>query len=59
MIADGSSSLFALSALLMTLATAWLIWLYGVVNGKVIREMEALGNGSFTGKERSGNVKGQ
>ncbi|KAK5173329.1 uncharacterized protein LTR77_002010 [Saxophila tyrrhenica] len=39
--------LFGASALLMTLSTSLLVWLYGVVNGKV------------TGQQKSGNVKGE
>lgn len=51
--------LFAFSALLMTLATSTLVWLYGVVNGKEIRGPQDLGNGSVTKKQRSGNIKGE
>nr|POE63323.1 upf0641 membrane protein [Quercus suber] len=47
--------LFAFSALLMALSTAFLIWLYAVVNGKDIKH---LGNGRIELKERSGDVKG-
>ena len=43
----------------MTFATALLIWLYGVVNGKEIKEMRDISNGSVTKKMRSGNVKGE
>lgn len=48
--------LFAFSALLMTLSTTVLIWLYAVVNGK---EAQELRNGVLTGRERSGNAKGE
>ncbi|KAK5109829.1 hypothetical protein LTR85_002043 [Meristemomyces frigidus] len=50
--------LFAFSALLMTLSTATLTWMYGVVNGK---EMQELGNGSIRPKSKgqSGGVKEQ
>lgn len=47
--------LFASSALLMTLSTSTLIWLYGVVNGKEMSDAEGFANG----KTRSGNPKGQ
>lgn len=53
------SRLFAFSALLMTLSTASLVWLYGVVNGKEVRELGDLSNGSATRKARSGNAKGR
>ncbi|KAK3697198.1 hypothetical protein LTR37_017599 [Vermiconidia calcicola] len=48
--------LFATSALLMTLATSTLIWLYGFVNGKDVKET---GTGNAAKKMRSGNVKGE
>ncbi|KAK4500524.1 hypothetical protein PRZ48_008713 [Zasmidium cellare] len=47
--------LFAFSALLMTTATALLVWLYAVVNGK---EIEDVVNGDLK-KVKSGNLKGQ
>lgn len=50
--------LFAFSALLMTLSTALLVWLYGVVNGKDVQDMENPSNGDVTRKQRSGNVQG-
>ena len=43
----------------MTLSTALLVWLYGVVNGREIKEVKDMGNGSVTKKMRSGNVKGE
>jgi hypothetical protein len=43
----------------MTFATALLIWLYGVVNGKEIKDMKDIGNGSVTKNMRSGNAKGE
>jgi hypothetical protein len=43
----------------MTLSTALLVWLYGIVNGREIREVKVMGNGSVTKKMRSGNVKGE
>lgn len=48
-----------MSALLMALSTALLVWLYGVVNGKEIRDVKDIGNGAATKKMRSGNVKGE
>lgn len=51
--------LFAFSALLMTLSTVLLAWLYGVVNGKEPRDPSVIGHGSATSKSRSGNVKGR
>ncbi|CAK4012086.1 UPF0641 membrane [Lecanosticta acicola] len=47
--------LFAFSALLMTFATASLIWLYAIVNGQ---EKDGMSNGDIK-KARSGNVKGE
>ncbi|KAL1588209.1 hypothetical protein WHR41_02953 [Cladosporium halotolerans] len=47
----GRVGLFAASAGLMALATGALVWLYGVVNGRV--------DEGRLGKERSGNVKGE
>jgi len=49
--------LFAGSALLMTLSTGALIWLYGVVNG---HEMQELGNGDMEKSKttkQNGHVK--
>lgn len=43
----------------MTLSTASLVWLYGVVNGKEMRDLKDLRNGNATRGERSGNVKGE
>ena len=51
--------LFGASALLMTMATTLLAWLYGVVNGKELVKKEALRNGNVTKNARSGNVKGE
>ena len=48
------SSLFAFSALLMTLSTALLIWMYGVVNGKETLLEETSGN-----IKRRDNLKAQ
>ncbi|EMC91055.1 hypothetical protein BAUCODRAFT_160624 [Baudoinia panamericana UAMH 10762] len=49
--------LFAGSALLMTLSTGFLTWVYGVVNGT---EQDARHtNGDVRFKERSGNIKGE
>jgi hypothetical protein len=42
----------------MTLSTALLVWLYGIVNGTEIREVKDMGNGSVT-KKMSGNLKGE
>lgn len=42
----------------MALSTALLVWLYSVVNGKEIKNVKDMGNGSVTKKMRSGNVKG-
>lgn len=48
------SSLFAFSALLMTLSTAALTWLYGMVNGKEVQE---LGNGEVQPEAKSNSAK--
>ena len=59
--ADHTHSLFGLSALLMTLSTALLVWLYGIVNGKEMKELndiKDMANGDLTNNMRSGNVKG-
>ncbi|WPH01368.1 Hypothetical protein R9X50_00421100 [Acrodontium crateriforme] len=48
--------LFAFSALLMTLSTGMLTWLYSAFNGV---EVEDLGHGRVNDKARSGNVKGE
>ena len=53
---NSSYSLFATSALLMTLATSTLIWLYGFVNGKDVKKT---GTGNAAKKMRTGNVKGE
>ncbi|KAK3654197.1 hypothetical protein LTR56_004252 [Elasticomyces elasticus] len=51
--------LFALSALLMALSTAALVWLYHLVNGKE-EVSKANGNAhTSASKQRSGNVQGQ
>ena len=57
--ADTTRSLFGLSALLMTIATASLAYLYGVVNGKEMNDIEGFANGTATKRMRSGNVKGE
>jgi len=54
-VTDNSCRLFAASALLMTLATSLLIWLYSVVNGK---EVSKLGKGQTNGKAQNGKAKG-
>lgn len=42
--------LFAFSALLMTASTAFLTWVYGVVNGKVERQVHMNGHGGINGQ---------
>lgn len=48
--------LFAASALLMTLSTSALIWLYGVVNGQDVKDMM---RSTVAGREKPGNVKAE
>jgi hypothetical protein len=43
----------------MALATALLVWLYGIVNGTEIHSVKDMSNGSVTKNMRSGNVKGE
>lgn len=48
--------LFGFSALLMTLSTAGLVWLYGVVNGREVEEIAA-DKGKSRNEGQNGSVK--